>query len=88
MARREDVPVLRLKLGNGAGQVVDVHGFPACVYGIPLVQISGGLEYLEHLTIEQAEQLANGLMIAARMARGIQPPPSALEEFLSKRASS
>jgi hypothetical protein len=84
MARREDVPVMRLSLGRSSHQAVSVYAFTAAELGVPLVEIKGAVEYLEHLTTEQAEAFAAGLMLAARVARG-EVLPTALDQFLEKR---
>jgi hypothetical protein len=85
MARREYVPVFRLKIGRGEGLFVDVHGFTAAEMSVPLVEIAGARDYLQHLTVDQAEQLADGLKLAARVARGEAVAPSPLNEFLERR---
>jgi hypothetical protein len=84
MARREDVPVARLVIGKGAGQAVSIHGFTAAEISVPLVELTGDLEGLQHLTVGQAEQLAAGLMLAARVARG-EVVPTPFDAFLGKR---
>jgi hypothetical protein len=84
MARREDVPVAQIVLGKFPGQVVAIHGFTAAEMIVPLVELTGALEDLQRLTIEQAETLANGLLLAARIARG-EVLSTPLDEFLAKR---
>ena len=84
MARREDVPVARVSLGKQPWQAVALHGFTAAEMIVPLVEITGALEDLQRLTIEQAEELANGLLLAARVARG-EVIPKPLDAFLAKR---
>lgn len=83
MARREDVPVARLVLGKTAA--ISIHGFTAAEMRVPLVEIAGAVEYLHHLTVEQAEQFAAGLMLAARVARGEVVAEKPLDAFLEKR---
>lgn len=85
MARREDVPIFRLKIGRGEALSVDVHGFTAAEMGVPLVEIAGGREYLQHLTVDQADQFADGLKLAARVARGEVVAPRPLDDFLERR---
>lgn len=86
MARHEDVLVARVVLGPGAGMAVSVHGFTAAELGVPLVEISGAMESLHYLTIEQAEQLAEGLHLACRVARG-ERLPTALDQFLERHGT-
>lgn len=84
VARRTDVPVARVVLREGDGEWVSIYGFTAAELRVPLVEMTGALEDLRHLTIEQAEQLAAGLMLAARVARG-ELLPTALDHFLARR---
>lgn len=84
MARRQDVPVCSVTLGPGAGQRVNVYGFTAAEMRVPLVELAGALEHLQHLTVEQAEQFADGLKLAARVARG-EVLPTPLDELLARR---
>lgn len=83
MARREDVPVARLQMGKSPHLAVSVYAFTAAELGVPLVEI-GGCEHLRHLTIEQAEKLAEGLLLASRIARG-EVLPTQLDRFLEGR---
>lgn len=82
MARREDVPLARVVLGPAAGMAVSIYGFTAAEMRVPLVEMTGALEDLNHLTVEQAEQLAAGLQLACRVARGEVVVPSHLDQFL------
>lgn len=87
MARsRQDVPVARVQISKRSDMAVSIHGFTAAEMGVPLVEMQGALEYLEHLTIEQAEKLAEGLLLAARVARG-EALPTALDAFMAKRGA-
>jgi len=83
MARREDVPAARVLFGKGPGQALSIHGFPASEMGIPTVECSGDLDGLRFMTPETAEQLADGLRLAARIARG-EVLPTPLDQFLEK----
>lgn len=85
MARREDVPVMRLSMGLSAWPAVSIFAFTAAEIGVPLVEIRGG-EHLDNLTVEQAERLADGLRLACRVARG-EAPPTALDQFLERRGT-
>lgn len=85
MARREDVPLARIVLGPQPGQAVSVHAFTAAEMRVPLVELAGALEDLQHLTTAQAEQLGGALLLAARIARGETPPPTLFKQFMEKR---
>jgi hypothetical protein len=85
MARREDVPVARIELGRSC-QAIAVHAFTAAELGVPLVEITGAREALQHLTIEQAVAFGNALLLAARIAAGETPPPTLFERFIGKRS--
>ncbi|UGY23222.1 hypothetical protein HU675_0035485 [Bradyrhizobium septentrionale] len=65
------------------GQGVSVHGETAIEIGTPLVELRGALEYLQHLTPDQADEFAAGLQLAARKARG-EPVPSPLDQLLAR----
>lgn len=84
--RREDVPVASIVLREAMGLklAVRIHGFTAAEMGVPLVEIAGPLEDMQRLTIEQAEKIAAGLLLAARVARG-EKLPTALDAFLQRR---
>lgn len=85
MTLNDHIAVASLVLGKGPGMVVYIHGHPAAVLGVPLVEIAGpGREHLQHLTIKQAEELAAGLLLAARVARG-EVLPTMLDRLLGKR---
>jgi len=81
---RNRVPVARVVLGQSLGMAVAIYAETAADIGVPLVEVVGALEHLQHLTPEQAEQFAEGLKLAARVARG-EVLPTPLDEFLSKR---
>jgi predicted P-loop ATPase/GTPase len=83
MPRRTDVPVARVVLGPGPGMAVSIYGFTADEMLVALVEISGAIEDLHHLTVEQADALADGLKLAVRGARG-EVLPTALDTFLQK----
>ncbi|EJN14725.1 hypothetical protein PMI42_01698 [Bradyrhizobium sp. YR681] len=83
MALRRDVPVLRLPVGSSSHQIVNVYGFTAEEIGMPLVEIAG-LGCQLNLTIEKAEKLAEGVMVAVRRARG-EAAPTPLDEFMKRR---
>jgi hypothetical protein len=85
VARREDVPVVRISLGKQPWQAVSVYAFTAAEMGVPLVEIKGAVDYLEHLKPEQAEKFAEGLLLAARVARG-EELPTPLDAFLASRS--
>ncbi|HYM33365.1 MAG TPA: hypothetical protein VEU47_18850 [Candidatus Cybelea sp.] len=83
MALRTDVPVARITLGRGLP--VDIHGFTRDDMGTPLVEIAGAVEWLQHLTPDQADKLAEALQRAARVAKGDERAPSALSDFLARK---
>jgi hypothetical protein len=84
MALRDDVPIARVELGSGAGMAVSIYAFTTEDMGIPLVEVVDHRDCLQHLKPETAEKLAEGLLLAARVARG-EPRPDALATFLDAR---
>lgn len=76
-------PVACIRLGRSANMRLEIRGETAEAIGVPLVELTGH-EYLRHLTPDQADEIAIGLAMAARMARG-EKLPTALDEFLVKR---
>lgn len=87
--RPERMPVARVNLARDASQIaVTIYGEPAETIGTPLVELAGALEFLRHLTPAQAEELAGGLTLAARQARGEPMPPTALDGLLESRKNS
>ena len=84
MARRTDVPAARVVLGQSPGCAVSIFGFANTEYRVPLVELSGTIENMQHLTIQQAEDIAAGLLKAVRLARG-ETIPTALDAFLQTR---
>lgn len=81
----EKLPTARITLGRGPGMSVTITGTTEAEIGTPLVELRGGLEYLEHLTPDKADELASALTRAARVARGEPPQPTAFDEWLVKR---
>lgn len=72
MATRNDKPTATVVLGPQPGQSVSVYGFPAVIYGTPLIQLTGDVDGLVELTPDQAEQLGRGLLEAAAAARPVR----------------
>lgn len=86
MARREDVPIARVPFGRNPWQALMIYGWPASEMGMPSVEVRGDYESMNLMKPEIAEQLAEGLKLAARVARG-EVLPTALDQFLAKRQS-
>jgi len=82
MGRGLDVPIAVIRTGRDHS--VSVYG-DATSYGIPTVELTGDLERLRCMRPEDADQLADGLRLAARAARG-EVLPTPLDEFLKRRA--
>ena len=82
---RKDPPAARIALGKNAWDAVNVYGHPeGGELGIAIVEITGDIEGLQHLLPDTAEQLAQGLLLAVRLARG-EAVATALDELLAKR---
>lgn len=82
MGRRLDVPAAVIRTGRHSN--VSIYGDQA-TYGSQTVELIGDLEQLRCLRPEDAEKLADGLKLAARMARG-EAIPTALDQFLQRGA--
>lgn len=66
----ENTVTAQIILGRGANQVVQIAGLTEADIGTPTVAVCGYLDGLEHMTPERAEEFAEGLKAAARLARG------------------
>lgn len=71
MKQGENVPATaQVIFGRGPNQVAHISGFTAAEFGIPTVTVGGCLDGLEHMTPARADEFADGLKAAARLARG------------------
>jgi hypothetical protein len=84
MGRGLDVPAAVMSTGRNHN--VQIYG-DATAYGIPTVELTGDLEQLRCMLPEDADKLADGLRLAARMARG-ERIVTALDEFLGREGKS
>lgn len=80
------VPVAQVLFGKGLGQAISIYGLVAAELGIPTVGVTGALEDMQAMKPETAEQIAQGLLLAVRQARG-EALPTPLDAFLAKRAA-
>lgn len=80
---RGRVPIARVQLGEPSHMAVSIYADTKESLGVPLVELAGAIEYLQHMTPEQAKQLADGLVLAVRAARG-EVLPTPLDEFLNR----
>jgi hypothetical protein len=76
--------IASITLGPG-GQTIEVSGFTAEGLRVPLVELRGGpLGRPLNLTVDQADEIAVALQLAARRARG-EPVETELDRLLAKR---
>ena len=64
---RKDLPIADVRIG--ATQAMRIYGFNAADMGLPLVEVRFTYWDNLHLTVDQAEAIAAGLLAAAAKAR-------------------
>lgn len=81
---RNRVPAARVMFGKSTERSVGIYGSTAAELGIPAVEIAGDLDAMQTISPEKAEELADALRLAARVARG-EIVATPLDDFLAKR---